>query len=111
MPWVSMASDLHGSSGSKFISQHRAVFLPAVILMADHAAQRGLAIFEPSLERLQLSSTGHLPPALALPNRPVVSVDVPSDHPVGTCDQAQGPACDNYPHAPVTVSTVARLAR
>jgi putative methionine-R-sulfoxide reductase with GAF domain len=48
-----------------------------------------LAIFEPSLERLHLSSAGHLPPVLALPDRPAAVVDVPSDPPVGTGDQAQ----------------------
>jgi anti-sigma regulatory factor (Ser/Thr protein kinase) len=42
-----------------------------------------LAMFEPSLERLHLSSAGHLPPVLALPDQPAVLLDVPSDHPVG----------------------------
>ncbi|MDQ3762848.1 MAG: SpoIIE family protein phosphatase [Actinomycetota bacterium] len=42
-----------------------------------------LAMFEPSFERLHLSSAGHLPPVLALPNQPAALLDVPSDHPVG----------------------------
>jgi len=42
-----------------------------------------LAMFEPSLERLHLSSAGHPPPVLALPNHPPTLLDVPSDHPVG----------------------------
>jgi anti-sigma regulatory factor (Ser/Thr protein kinase)/putative methionine-R-sulfoxide reductase with GAF domain len=42
-----------------------------------------LAMFEPSLERLHLSSAGHPPPAFALPNQPTVFLKVPSDHPVG----------------------------
>jgi len=42
-----------------------------------------LAMFEPSLERLHLSSAGHPPPVLALPDHPAVLLDMPSDHPVG----------------------------
>ncbi|MGH3548555.1 MAG: PP2C family protein-serine/threonine phosphatase [Pseudonocardiaceae bacterium] len=42
-----------------------------------------LAMFEPSLERLHVSSAGHPPPVLALPNHPPTLLDVPSDHPVG----------------------------
>jgi len=42
-----------------------------------------LAMFEPSFERLHLSSAGHPPPVLALPGRPAILLDVPSDHPVG----------------------------
>jgi anti-sigma regulatory factor (Ser/Thr protein kinase)/putative methionine-R-sulfoxide reductase with GAF domain len=42
-----------------------------------------LAMFEPSFDRLHLSSAGHPPPVLALPGRPAVLLDVPSDHPVG----------------------------
>ncbi|MGH3786711.1 MAG: ATP-binding SpoIIE family protein phosphatase [Pseudonocardiaceae bacterium] len=42
-----------------------------------------LMMFEPSFERLHLSSAGHLPPVLALPQQPAVLLDVPSDHPVG----------------------------
>ncbi|MGA8516769.1 MAG: SpoIIE family protein phosphatase [Pseudonocardiaceae bacterium] len=42
-----------------------------------------LAMFEPSFERLHLSSAGHPPPVLALPGQPAVLLDVPSDHPVG----------------------------
>jgi len=42
-----------------------------------------LAMFEPSFDRLHLSSAGHPPPVLALPGHPAVLLDVPSDHPVG----------------------------
>jgi putative methionine-R-sulfoxide reductase with GAF domain len=42
-----------------------------------------LARFEPSLARLHLSSAGHPPPVLAVPDRAAVLLDVPSDHPVG----------------------------
>lgn len=42
-----------------------------------------LAMFEPSLERLHLSSAGHPPPVFALPDEPTVFLDVPSDPPVG----------------------------
>jgi putative methionine-R-sulfoxide reductase with GAF domain len=42
-----------------------------------------LAVFEPWLGRLHLSSAGHLPPVLAVPGRPASIVDVPSDPPVG----------------------------
>jgi anti-sigma regulatory factor (Ser/Thr protein kinase)/putative methionine-R-sulfoxide reductase with GAF domain len=42
-----------------------------------------LAMFEPSFERLHLSSAGHPPPVLALPHQPAALLDVPSDHPVG----------------------------
>ena len=42
-----------------------------------------LAMFEPSLERLHVSSAGHPPPMLALSNEPGALLDVPSDHPVG----------------------------
>ena len=42
-----------------------------------------LAMLEPSFDRLHLSSAGHLPPVLALPHRPTVVLDVPSDPPVG----------------------------
>jgi putative methionine-R-sulfoxide reductase with GAF domain len=42
-----------------------------------------LAMFEPSFERLHLSSAGHPPPVLALPHQPAALPDVPSDHPVG----------------------------
>jgi serine phosphatase RsbU (regulator of sigma subunit)/anti-sigma regulatory factor (Ser/Thr protein kinase) len=42
-----------------------------------------LAMFEPSLERLHLSSAGHPPPVLALPGQPAALMEVPSDHPVG----------------------------
>ena len=42
-----------------------------------------LAMFEPSLERMQLSSAGHLPPVLALPGRPAALIEVQGDKPVG----------------------------
>lgn len=42
-----------------------------------------LAMVEPSLERMQLSSAGHLPPVLALPGQPAAFVDVRTDYPVG----------------------------
>ncbi len=42
-----------------------------------------LAIFEPSFEQLRLSSAGHLPPVLALPERPADIIDVPGDPPIG----------------------------
>jgi hypothetical protein len=41
-----------------------------------------LAMFEPSFERLHLSSAGQPPPVLALPHQPASLLDVPSDHPV-----------------------------
>jgi anti-sigma regulatory factor (Ser/Thr protein kinase)/putative methionine-R-sulfoxide reductase with GAF domain len=41
------------------------------------------AMFEPSFERLHLSSAGHPPPVLALPGQPVTLLDVPSDPPLG----------------------------
>ncbi|MGH4006812.1 MAG: ATP-binding SpoIIE family protein phosphatase [Pseudonocardiaceae bacterium] len=42
-----------------------------------------LAMFEPSFERLHLSSAGHPPPVFALPDQPAALLDVPCDHPVG----------------------------
>jgi serine phosphatase RsbU (regulator of sigma subunit)/anti-sigma regulatory factor (Ser/Thr protein kinase) len=42
-----------------------------------------LTMFEPSFARLHLSSAGHPPPLLALPDQPTVLLDVPCDHPVG----------------------------
>ncbi|MGH3897192.1 MAG: ATP-binding SpoIIE family protein phosphatase [Pseudonocardiaceae bacterium] len=42
-----------------------------------------LAMFEPSFERLHLSSAGHPPPVLALHKQTAALLDVPSDHPVG----------------------------
>jgi anti-sigma regulatory factor (Ser/Thr protein kinase)/putative methionine-R-sulfoxide reductase with GAF domain len=42
-----------------------------------------LAMFEPSLERLHLSSAGHPPPLLAQPGHSAALLQVPSDHPVG----------------------------
>jgi phosphoserine phosphatase RsbU/P len=51
----------------------------------DHATMATvlLAMFEPSFERLHLSSAGHPLPVLAVPHRPAALLDVPSDHPVG----------------------------
>lgn len=46
-----------------------------------------LATFEPSLERLQLSSAGHLPPVLALPGQPAALVEAQGDHPLGVPSQ------------------------
>ena len=42
-----------------------------------------LAMLEPSLERMQLSSAGHLPPVLALPGQPAALVDLQGDPPLG----------------------------
>jgi serine phosphatase RsbU (regulator of sigma subunit)/anti-sigma regulatory factor (Ser/Thr protein kinase) len=42
-----------------------------------------LTMFEPSFERLYLSSAGHPPPVLALPDQLTALLEVPSDHPVG----------------------------
>ncbi|MGH3874785.1 MAG: ATP-binding SpoIIE family protein phosphatase [Pseudonocardiaceae bacterium] len=42
-----------------------------------------LALFEPSFERLHLSSAGHPPPVRALSDQPATLLDLPSDHPVG----------------------------
>jgi putative methionine-R-sulfoxide reductase with GAF domain len=42
-----------------------------------------LAMFEPSFERLHLSSAGHPPPVLALPDQQATLLNVLSDHPVG----------------------------
>jgi anti-sigma regulatory factor (Ser/Thr protein kinase)/putative methionine-R-sulfoxide reductase with GAF domain len=42
-----------------------------------------VAMFEPSLDRLHLSSAGHPPPVLAVSGQPAALLDVPSDHPVG----------------------------
>lgn len=42
-----------------------------------------LAMFEPSFARVHLSSAGHPPPLLALPDQPAVLLDVPCDYPVG----------------------------
>jgi len=40
-------------------------------------------MLEPSLERLHVSSAGHLPPVMALADGHVSLVDVPNDSPVG----------------------------
>ena len=48
-----------------------------------------LAMFEPSFERLHLSSAGHPPPLLALPRQPAALLDVPSDHPLGVPGRLQ----------------------
>lgn len=42
-----------------------------------------LAIFEPSFGQLRLSSAGHLPPVLAVPDRPAAIVEVQGDPPIG----------------------------
>lgn len=42
-----------------------------------------LAMWEPSLKRLHLSSAGHLPLVLAVPDGPTSIVDAPSDPPLG----------------------------
>jgi Stage II sporulation protein E (SpoIIE)/GAF domain len=42
-----------------------------------------LAMSEPSFERLYLSSAGHVPPVLVVPDQRATLVDVPSDPPVG----------------------------
>ena len=39
--------------------------------------------FDPSFERLRLSSAGHLAPVLAVPGRPTALLDVPADPPLG----------------------------
>ena len=40
-------------------------------------------MFEPRLQRIQLSSAGHLPPALARPDQPGTLVEMPVDPPLG----------------------------
>jgi anti-sigma regulatory factor (Ser/Thr protein kinase)/putative methionine-R-sulfoxide reductase with GAF domain len=58
-------------------------------LQVQHFDQQGmvatvqLAMFEPSLRRLQLSSAGHLPPVLAVAGQPAALLEVPTDPPVG----------------------------
>jgi len=42
-----------------------------------------LAMWEPSLTRLHVSSAGHLPLVVAVPDRPTAIVEVPSDPPLG----------------------------
>jgi putative methionine-R-sulfoxide reductase with GAF domain len=42
-----------------------------------------LAMFEPSLERMQLSSAGHLPPVMALPGQPAALIETQGGQPVG----------------------------
>ncbi|MBV9060008.1 MAG: SpoIIE family protein phosphatase [Pseudonocardiales bacterium] len=42
-----------------------------------------LAIFEPSFGQLRLSSAGHLPPVLAVPDQPAGIVEVQGDPPIG----------------------------
>ena len=51
------------------------------------------ATLEPSLERLQLSSAGHLPPVLTLPSGPQVFLDVPIDIPLGVHIKRQRHTC------------------
>ena len=41
------------------------------------------AMIEPSLDRLHISSAGHLPPAFALPGAPAELLEVPCDPPIG----------------------------
>ena len=48
-----------------------------------------LAMVEPSLERLHLSSAGHPPPVLALPDHPAALLDVPNDLPIGVPEARQ----------------------
>jgi putative methionine-R-sulfoxide reductase with GAF domain len=40
-------------------------------------------VLEPSRERLRLSCAGHVPPVLALPDRPAELLNIPADLPVG----------------------------
>jgi anti-sigma regulatory factor (Ser/Thr protein kinase) len=49
----------------------------------DAMATVQLAMVEPSLARMHLSSAGHLPPVLTVPGRPAAIVNVPNDPPVG----------------------------
>jgi len=42
-----------------------------------------VAMFQPSCERLHLSSAGHLPPVLAVPDRSAGIIDMPNDPPLG----------------------------
>ena len=41
------------------------------------------AMVDPSLERVHVSSAGHLPPVIARPDRPTALLDVPTDPPIG----------------------------
>lgn len=49
----------------------------------DEMATVLLATFDPTLERVELSSAGHLPPVLAVPGRAGVQLEIPPDPPLG----------------------------
>jgi len=73
-------------------------------LQVQHFDQQGmvatvqLAMFEPSLRRLQLSSAGHLPPVLAVAGQPAALLEVPTDPPVGvTGEQRRRATTINVP--------------
>jgi anti-sigma regulatory factor (Ser/Thr protein kinase)/putative methionine-R-sulfoxide reductase with GAF domain len=73
-------------------------------LQVQHFDQQGmvatvqLAVFEPSLRRLQLSSAGHLPPVLAVAGQPAALLEVPTDPPVGvTAEQRRRVTTINVP--------------
>ena len=73
-------------------------------LQVQHFDQQGmvatvqLAVFEPSLRRLQLSSAGHLPPVLAVAGQPAALLEVPTDPPVGvTGEQRRRTTTINVP--------------
>jgi hypothetical protein len=53
-----------------------------------------LAMLEPSLERMQLSSAGHLLPVRALPGQPAALVDVQGDPPLGVRSKRRRPGDD-----------------
>jgi anti-sigma regulatory factor (Ser/Thr protein kinase)/putative methionine-R-sulfoxide reductase with GAF domain len=74
------AHALHGSDPAEVLDsldQH-----------VQHFAHEAMAtvqvgMFEPSFERMHLSSAGHPPPVLVVPDQPATLVDMPSDLPVG----------------------------
>ncbi len=74
------AHALHGSDPAEVLDR-----LDQQTLHFNYGARATvqLAVFEPSFERMQLSSAGHPPPVLAVPNQPAALVNVPSDHPMG----------------------------
>jgi serine phosphatase RsbU (regulator of sigma subunit) len=51
----------------------------------EHGAMAtiGYAVMDPSQHRLRIALAGHLPPAVAAPDRPAEFVDVPVDPPIG----------------------------
>ena len=50
-----------------------------------------MAVIEPSLDRVHLSSAGHPPPVLAVPDQEARTVEVPADPPIGVaCEQRRG---------------------